>query len=136
MRVAWSPIVIFPDPSAAHACCRPSTREHTDTGVLYAYWFEDADSRVVFKVGRTIRWRTREKSIFSNILDEYRTLPRVFAVVPTSRLTRAEDRLVDRMQSNRRFRLYKGLEWFELISGTIEDAEAEVLRAIRASVDA
>ena len=113
--VRWAPIVIFPDPvpSAATrlAPVGASEEQGPQTGLVYAYWFEDAGPRVV-KVGRTVNWKMRERNIFDDILHTYDTLPRVFAVRGASDLTASEDALVDRMSADARFRLYRGIEWF------------------------
>lgn len=123
--VRWAPVVTFPDPLPSD---RPVVRHKVEnTGIIYAYWFDaDSETRVV-KVGRTVNWKMRERSIFNNILSEYDTLPRIFCLRNTDDLTASEDALVDRMEGDTRFSLYKGHEWFRttLESGEMERAVAK-----------
>lgn len=110
--VRWAPMVIFPDPmpfgserAFAH------TEAHANAGIIYAYWFYDGDTCVV-KVGRTVNWKMRERSIFNDILSRYDTLPRIFALKKVHDVTVSENALVDRMSADERFQLHRGLEWF------------------------
>ena len=92
------------------------------------------EGKVIYKVGRSVNWRMRERNIFNSILERHNTLPRLFAVMRTCRVTLAENRLVDSVRNNNNFApTPTGLEWF-LSKLEATHAEMEICKMMTAAI--